>query len=127
MSNDLPDKIRLGGLSSYLIKPFKVWLSYFANTLATKLNFLIIVLPIWILLVFLLEKSLGSQIIMVNNLAPALTIALLALVMHFVFDLALSLTAFWFDDIWSLQHFKNILFEFLGGVSFPLVFLQGNI
>lgn len=125
LSDTLAMEIRTGFFSNYLLKPLRFWLASFIGVLAGKLNYLLLVSPISIAIIAYLSLS-GAVHLSFGTVLPALTIAVLAFVFHFVLDLAISFGAFWLDDVWAFSHIKNILFSVLGGLSFPLDFVSGS-
>lgn len=126
LSDRLGQEIKNGFFSNYLLRPARFWLAAFMGVLAGKVSYLILVSPVigGIIIYLLLSGAIHFSI---ATVLPALCIVVLAFVFHFVLDLALSFSAFWFDDVWAFWHIKNIVFSVLGGVSFPLDFVRGPL
>lgn len=124
LSDKLGQEIKNGFFSNYLLRPARFWLASFMGVLAGKISYLMLVSPVVIGIVAYLILS-GAIHLLAATILPALCMVILAFIFHFVLDLALSLSAFWFDDVWAFWHIKNILFSVLGGVSFPLTFVSG--
>ena len=124
LSDKLGQEIKNGFFSNYLLRPARFWLASFMGVLAGKLGYLVLVSPVVVGIIAYLQLS-GAIRLSLATLLPALCVVVLAFVFHFILDLALSFSAFWFDDVWAFWHIKNILFSVLGGVSFPLEFISG--
>jgi ABC-2 type transport system permease protein len=123
ISNNLPYEIRLGQFSRYLLKPYNIWISAFVSTIASKINQILMIMPVIVSIVVVFSLITRSFIFNLNSLIVALVVIFFAIILHFFLDLTITWTAFWFDDVWSFQHLKLILFSVLGGVSFPFDFL----
>lgn len=126
ISDKLAKEIRMGTFSNYLLKPYTFWVAAFMEALAGKLTYLVITLPLTaLILVFLYAK--GYLLFASGLLLSALSIAILAFLLHFMLDLLTSFCAFWTDNVWAFKHIKMILFGVFGGYNFPLDFLSGNL
>lgn len=124
ISEKLSKEIRMGTFSNYLLRPYTFWLAAFMETLAVKINYLILVFPVVVsIMTFLVMK--GYLVLTLDGLFSGLLVATLAFLLHFVLDLLIACWAFWTDSVWAFKHVKIILFSVLGGVSFPLDFLSG--
>lgn len=126
ISDKLSKEIRQGILSNYLLKPYRVWLGAFVDVIANKINYLMLILPIYVgVVLFYFAKT--GQGFNINNLLTGVLVALAAFLMHFVLDLMITWLSFWTHDIWCFVHVKNIIFSIFGGVSFPFDFLSAGL
>lgn len=126
ISEKLSKEIRTGMFSNYLLKPYTFWTAVFMEALAAKILYLAVVFPLAAaVLVFLYLK--GYLLFASEFLFPALLVAGLAFLLHFILDLLIAFWAFWTDHIWAFKHTKIILFGIIGGASFPLDFLSGRL
>lgn len=109
ISSNLSEDIRSGDLSNYLLKPYNFWLKTFCAMVANKIIQLAVAIPVYggILTFFVLRAGVTLSLL---NILIGLSIALLALLMHFMLDLGITWLAFWTQDIWAFFHVKRILF-----------------
>lgn len=126
VSEHLPRKIKDGAISTDLMKPYSIATANLLNQLSIKLTQLTIKLPVYAVagLFFISIFNLHIQFV---SLPLALAICVFSYTLHFFIDLALSYTAFWFDDVWSLSHMKTVLLMVFGGLSFPIDLVPQNI
>lgn len=126
ISNKHGPEIKDGDLSKDLLKPYNFSLGYVFQDLGKKINWLLLTSPLYVLIYFIVSKSINVRI---NPLviAPFLLIVIFALGMNLIFDLLVTWTAFWFDDVWSFTHFKRVAVLIFGGVRFPFDLIPENI
>lgn len=126
VSEHLPRKIKDGAISTDLMKPYSIALANLLNQFSIKLTQLTIKLPVYIVagLFFISIFKIHMQF---TALPLALLICAFSYILHFFIDLALSYTAFWFDDVWSLSHLKTVTLMVFGGLSFPIDLVPQNI
>lgn len=126
VSEHLPRRIKDGEISSDLMKPFSIAIASLLNQFSIKLTQLTIKLPIYIF-VALLFTYLFKIEFNVGYLLLALFVCIFSYILHFSIDIFISYFAFWFDDVWSLSHLKNVTLMVLGGLTFPLDLLPKNL
>lgn len=123
VSNELPDEIKNGKFSKYLVKPLNIWFYCFASAISSKVNLLLFSTPFYLIALTIYFQISKADLFSIDRVLLFIFMALLAFIMHFFLDMVVTWMAFWVDDVWSFRHFKLILFTFFGGVSFPLSFL----
>jgi ABC-2 type transport system permease protein len=126
ISTETARNIKQGKYSNELLKPYKIIPAQFFIIAAKKSSYLMTSLLFYIAFIILgmIYFDLKFNFI---GISLGFMIALGAFVLHFFIDLTISWIAFWMDEVWSLTHFKSILFFVFGGLSFPLDFLPENL
>lgn len=126
VSEHLPRRIKDGQISSDLMKPFSIAFEQLLNQFSFKLTQLTMKIPIYIivglLFTYLFEIKFNGIYLLL-----ALVVCLFSYILHFSIDIVISYFAFWFDDVWSLSHLKNVILMVLGGLTFPLDLLPKNL
>lgn len=123
-SDKLGDEIRDGHFSKYLLRPYRLDLSFFSEAVAQKIHTLILIMPIYLAGV-LIYVNVTHQTFQIGNFLLSVLFAILGFFLHYLLDLNLSWLAFWVNDVWAFVHLKNFTFSIFGGSSFPLNFLSG--
>ncbi len=126
VSEHLPRRIKDGAISADLMKPYSIAVANLLNQFSIKLTQLTIKLPVYIIAgaFFVSVFKIHHQFI---SLPLALAVCLFSYILYFFMDLALSYSAFWFDDVWSLSLLKNVALMVFGGLSFPLDLVPRSI
>lgn len=127
LSGQLGFEIKDGIFSNYLLKPYNIGFAALMRTLAEKANQLMILLPLYFCVIFIISAIMGGIGFTIKGIIAAAIIAVFGFFLHFILDLTLCWLAFWMGDIWSFQHFKVIVFGILAGVSFPFEFLPREL
>ncbi|MBD3300372.1 MAG: hypothetical protein GF347_03395 [Candidatus Moranbacteria bacterium] len=128
LCTELGYEIRGGKVSDQLIKPFSIYLYYYAKVISEKFNQLVILLPFYVLLILIISKFvLQANPFSLFNLIISLVFIVLAFQMSYFLELVFSWIAFWIDDAWSFEHFKSIALGVFGGLAFPLDFVSGTL
>lgn len=126
ISEDLPNKIKLGEISSQLLKPYHLASGFFAMNIGTRITQLLIKTPfftiIFLGLIYFTDIQLSALHIFLG-----LIIAFFGLIIHFLIDFSVCAVAFWSDDVWYLSHLKSILLMVFGGLTFPLDLLPAQL
>jgi len=122
MMGELAGDIRLGVLSSWLVRPSAAWLRYVANNLAEKILKLTIVLPVVGILWWIYQDSVALPSSPLIWLAFLVSTAFAAILV-FALDLAAGALAFWFDDVSALSQAKFTLSTILSGQVVPLALM----
>lgn len=113
------DKIRLGRLSPWLLRPAPYIFSDIANNIGEKVIKLPLLLPMVGLVALLYRDELrvtadpGLWLIFVLALFPAAAIS-------FLIDFVIGSLAFWIDDVRGVNRVKNLANSFLAGRFVPL-------
>lgn len=126
ISEILPDKIKLGEISSEIVKPYQIAVGYFAKSLGTKITQLSFKAPVYIIILLTIRQT-ASINISLNLIGFGLLLAFMSLILHFLIDFCISCVAFWSDDVWYLSHLKFILLMVFGGLTFPLDLLPAQL
>ena len=119
MAYFLAEMIRLGKLSTWLLRPASVFLGFVANNLAEKLIKAVILVPLIGALGWFFREDLRLPA------SPAtwafFTVSvLMAAAITFAFDVVLGSLAFWFDDIGGFFRLRFLAGTVLSGQLVPL-------
>jgi ABC-2 type transport system permease protein len=116
-------RIRMGSFSPLLLRPVHPVHHDVCENLSYKLVGLVGILPAAVLLAVLFEADLsGTSLASVAAFVPAV---LLAMVLRFVVEWCVALSAFWLTKVSALNAVFFSLFTFLGGQFAPLEVLPG--
>jgi ABC-2 type transport system permease protein len=118
-SGFLAESIRLGGLSSWLVRPCSTHLASLANNVGEKLVKLVLLVPLvaGLGIVFRSEVDLPSA----ASRWLAFRLALLmAGGMTFALDVVIGSLAFWFEDVSAMNRLRFLLSRILSGALIPL-------
>lgn len=118
----LAESIRVGTLNSWLVRPCSTHLASAANNIAEKLAKLITLVPVVVVLAFYFRKSFSLPTEPVLWIAFSVSI-LLAAVMVYALDIAIGALAFWWEDITSLDRFRQLIVVVLSGAVVPFATL----
>lgn len=118
----LAESIRVGTLNSWLVRPCSTHLASAANNIAEKLAKLITLAPVVVVLAICFRESFKLP---ANPLLWAAFIMslLLAAIMVYALDIAIGALAFWWEDIASLERFRQLIVVVLSGAVVPLATL----
>lgn len=119
----LAEEIKEGRLSAYLLKPFgalRYWFSLFWADRLVDISIRISLLAFFLLLLPRYFSSPGLERVLLFVLF--LTVALL---LNFIFNILLSLFAFWVTDIRLFSTTVDLAAGFFAGALVPLDFLPG--
>ena len=121
---DFAFRIRTGSLSANLLKPIHPIHGDASRNMGFKLLTSAMLLPVWILLVLILQPTPPQSGLQLLLAVPAL---LLAAVMRYVFQYALAVIAFWTTRVDAVNQFYFTLDAFLSGRIAPLSLLPGAL
>lgn len=127
ISGQLGDEVKNGQFSKYLLRPYRLRFGLFFSSLAEKIHMLVLVLPIYLIGIFVFVRLYNYQSFTLENLILGIGFSLLGFLLHFLLDANISWLAFWLNDVWAFQHFKDFTFSIFGGINFPLNFLGGTL
>lgn len=118
-SGFLAESIRLGGLSSWLVRPCSTHLASIANNVGEKLVKLLLLVP----LVAGLGVVFREQVALPS--APGRWLAFLAALlmaggMTFALDVVIGSLAFWFEDVTAVNRLRFLVSNLLSGALIPL-------
>jgi ABC-2 type transport system permease protein len=119
-SADLAGQVRSGELTKFLLQPIKTIGFWFTRDIVDKLlNFFFTIAEIVAVLMILKFWLYFPQNL--TNLIYFGILSLLALFLYFFLSFALSVVAFWTEEIWATRWLFGVIFlEFLAGAFFPL-------
>lgn len=115
----LAESIRLGGLSSWLVRPCSTHLNGLANNVAEKLVKLLLLLPMVGALALLVRDEFVLPADPIRWLWFLLALALAATI-TFSLDILVGSLAFWFEDVAGIDRFRNLVARVLSGAVVPL-------
>jgi ABC-2 type transport system permease protein len=115
-------RVRSGGLSPHLLKPVHPIHADATRNISFKVVTSGMLLPVWILLIFILKPTPPASLLDLVLSVPALV---LAGVMRYVFQYALAAIAFWTTRIEAINQLYFTLDSFLSGRIAPLALLPG--
>lgn len=126
LSDALGYQIKDGKISHLLLKPLYMSGWHLMKILGSKLVLLSICLPLYaIILWFASSTGIDMPLLSLQGILGTLLVVIGAFALHYCLEYMISGLAFFMDDVWALEHFKNIVIGVLGGLSFPLAFLPG--
>lgn len=115
-------RVRSGSLSPHLLKPVHPIHADAANNISFKVVTSGMLLPVWVLLIFLLKPTLPTSGVSLCLAVPAL---LLAAVMRYVWQYCLAVIAFWTTRVEAVNQLYFTLDAFLSGRIAPLALMPG--
>ncbi|MHB1475220.1 MAG: ABC transporter permease [Dermatophilaceae bacterium] len=118
-TNFLAESIRLGHLSSWLVRPCSTHLNSVANNVAEKLVKLLLLIPMVGVLALLVRGQLGLPTDPRRWLGFALGIVLAAGITYSL-DIIIASLAFWLEDVTGIDRFRGLLARVLSGGIVPL-------
>jgi len=124
---DLAPQLRSGELSKYLLRPIGLFKFLLARDMADKaLNLLFAVLEIGVLIMLLNFSFYFPQTFLEWGLFILQLI--ISFFLYFFLSLAISLTAFWTEEIWATRWLLGVvLLDFFSGVIFPIDILPSSV
>lgn len=124
LSDVLGYEIKDGKISHILMKPLHLSTFFLMRTLGGKVILWMVCLPLYAI-VYVIALYWGVSLFNTNwqGLMAAGLLILGAFWLHYSIEYMLTGLAFFLDDVWALEHFKNIVVGIFGGLSFPLTFL----
>ena len=127
IGDQIGSEIRSGYLSSYIIRPARIWYTYFSISLARKAATLLTTVPIYLVIVISIVSWQHYNFFTFGGVVAGTLIAILTYLSLFVLDLIIGAIAFWVTDIWWFSHLKQLLFGIFAGMSFPFEFLPEHL
>lgn len=118
----IAEEIRLGKLSSWLVRPTSTHYNGIANNLSEKLVKLVALTPMVGTLWWVFRDSVVLPSDPVRWLLFAVSVALSA-VMAYAIDIMTGSLAFWFDDVAGLVQARVLLIAVLSGYVVPLALM----
>jgi ABC-2 type transport system permease protein len=118
-SSFLATSIRLGGVSSWLVRPCSTHLASLANNVAEKLVKLVLIVPMVAVLALQFRDDLALPGEGVQWLLFVVSV-LLAAGMSFCLDVIIGSLTFWLDDIAAIDRLRTLLARTLSGAVIPL-------
>jgi ABC-2 type transport system permease protein len=122
----LAESIRLGGLSSWLIRPCSTHLNGIANNLGEKIVKLCLLVPLVTVLGIIFRGQVDLPTAPVKWLAFVISL-LLAGAMTYSLDIVIGSLAFWFEDVSAINRLRYLMFGILSGAIIPLALLPAGL
>lgn len=120
----LSEDIRLGRLSSWLIRPASLLHGFVANNISEKILKAVILLPMVGILAAIFSASIHIPADPTRWLLFAVS-TFLGAVLVFVFDILVGALAFWFDDTDGIDRARVLVMNLLSGAVVPLALMPG--
>ncbi len=122
----LATSIRLGGLSSWLVRPCSTHLSTLANNVAEKSVKLILLAPMIVVLALAFRENISlptsgarwALFVVAATIGGAIT---------FLLDIAIGSLAFWVEDVSGLDRLRNLSSRLLSGAILPLALFPESL
>lgn len=108
-------EINSGAVNALLVRPSSFYEFHFGQLLSFKLMTLCVSLPLVLAIAYW-----GQLPLMLERLLPSLGMGICYLALVHTLNVAIASTAFFFDNVYSLNITKNMLIWFLAGELFPL-------
>lgn len=125
-SVDVAGEISQGILTNFLLRPISYITYWFTRDIADKaLNLIFSVVEIGLIVWFLKPPLIIQKD--PTLILSFLVVAILALVLYFLVSFLLSLTGFWFREVWAPRFLAMTVIEFLSGGVFPLDILPPSV
>jgi ABC-2 type transport system permease protein len=118
-SGFLAESIRLGGLSSWLVRPCSTHLASIANNVGEKLVKLLLLVPLVTGLGIVFRSQVELPLAAGRWLA-FLVALLMAGGMTFTLDVVIGSLAFWFEDVSAVNRLRFLVSGILSGALIPL-------
>jgi ABC-2 type transport system permease protein len=118
-SGFLAESIRLGGLSSWLVRPCSTHLNGLANNLGEKIVKLFLLVPLAAVLGAVFHHQVALPAEATRWLAFGVSLVLAA-AMTFSLDIVIGSLAFWFEDVSAVDRLRSLLARLLSGALIPL-------
>jgi ABC-2 type transport system permease protein len=113
-------RIRDGSLSARLLKPLHPMHSDIASNIAFKLVTSSMLIPIWIIMIWLLRPTAPASWLQLFLAIPAI---ILAWLVRYMFNYALAVVAFWTTRVEALNQLYFTFDSFLSGSIAPLALM----
>jgi ABC-2 type transport system permease protein len=118
-SSFLADSIRLGGLSSWLVRPCSTHLNGIANNIGEKTVKLFLLIPLVAVLGIIFRNQVDLPSTATRWLAFVASL-LLAGAMTYSLDIVIGSLAFWFEEVSAVNRLRFLLSGILSGALIPL-------
>ncbi len=125
--NDVAYDIRKGEISGNLLKPHNIHLEKLSRLIGSKIYYILIVIPGYILIGILLSTIYGNIEYNLINMLAGFILIFIGFFINFYLDLTIGYLGFWFAVVWFLSHLKSIIVKLLGGRYFPLNLLPDTL
>ncbi|HEC78501.1 MAG TPA: hypothetical protein ENI34_05080 [candidate division WOR-3 bacterium] len=116
---EIANDIREGRLSNYLVKPY----SYFGHSLSIKIGANIQYIPMTVVILAIFDQLFLKKFFfpsVFSNYLYFFIVLFLSFILSFLLTFTISLTAFWIEEISSLQTFLDIIVPISAGALLPL-------
>ena len=118
-SGFLAESIRLGGLSSWLVRPCSTHLNGIANNIGEKVVKLFLLIPLVVVLGIIFRDEVALPSAPTRWLLFAISL-LMAGAMTYALDIVIGSLAFWFEDVNAVNRLRFLVSRILSGALIPL-------
>ncbi|MDO8497572.1 MAG: ABC-2 family transporter protein [bacterium] len=116
----LGEKIRQGDVSKYLLKPASfIWYDI-AENIVEKIWKITFSLPLYIIIGYFLRRNL---FISWENILPFLVSLIGAMIIYFLIEHLIGLSAFWLSETGAIDSYNEVFFFITSGKLFPLSYV----
>jgi ABC-2 type transport system permease protein len=122
MTGFLANDIRLGKLSTWMVRPASLLLGFVANNISEKVMKLFALIPMIGVLWWIFRDSMSIPAGPTRWAFFAVSI-LLGAVLVFTIDILIGALAFWMDDVLAIAHARMLLANLLSGSIVPLALM----
>lgn len=116
---EVPNVIRSGDLSLYLIRPLRFFVYWFSRDIADKFQNVIFATFELIALYFIFHPTLIAPTHLATLLVAALAV-FGGLTMYYFINMIFGFLAFWSPDVWAPRFLFFVIMFFVSGSTFPL-------
>lgn len=113
------DQIRTGAIVEQLIRPPVILLENVTSNIVTKAVQLFFPVIIFLAALLIFPHSFAPAIYELKNVILFLVSLMLATTIWFFLDIAIGLTAFWFEEAFELHTYRFLLMQIASGILIP--------
>lgn len=118
------ESIQQGEIANYLVKPISFWGVALIKDISGRFVKLVFGLPLFILLVFIYSIQISVDI---NLLVQTTIMILISFLLSFTFSFSVGSLAFWIEEVWGIQHLKEVAVSLLSGIVLPYTFFPETL
>lgn len=116
----ISEEVRLGKLSTHLVRPFNPWLFWFCDQIAWKGMRALLLLPVFAGCVVWLAPELGTPRLELSLLPPLVLAIAMGFVLSFFIKACIGFAAFWVTDVFGLMALFDVVTWIVGGTLIPI-------
>lgn len=116
----ISEEIRLGKLSTHLVRPFNPWLFWLCDQIAWKGMRALLLLPVVGICIAWLAPEIAAPRLELSVLLPLVLSVVMGFVLSFFIKACIGFMAFWVTDIFGLMALFDVLTWIFGGTLVPI-------